>query len=455
MSLRARLLALLGLTWLLLGGTMMIWMYHRAADQLDEALDSRLAASANMVARLITQWPQPQADAPLKDPASIDVLARDGVACEVSEWRAEVLTRTLARTPGSPKLQAAADGLAYLDQKGVRWRTYVLEQGDLRIATADRLDLRDSLKREVALTALLPFGVCLLAGLGLLWLGIGQGLAPLERVRRLLTADVPLQRLDVSQARVPRELQPFTQTIDGLLQRMRLALQRERRFADNAAHEIRTPLTVVKTHLQILERLAPAEVNAAWRQSLGSAVQGADRLRHLIDQLLALTRAEYSSAGEDAGLQGDPAAAAGPAQTPGCELPYALGLALEGLERSRLELRLPPAGLRVALPAPLLASAVRNLLDNALKYSSGSVTLTARAQDGEIEIQVCDQGAGLDENALRLAVEPFWRGGQQVEGSGLGLAIVAAIARRFGGRLRLENAPGGGLRCRLIVPRGP
>lgn len=449
MSLRTRLLGMLGLTWLLLGGTMMIWMYHRAADQLDGALDSRLAASASMVARLVAQWPQAPVGVTPDEPQAIDVLARDGVACEVSQWRAEVLARTLARTPGSPKLQAAHNGLGYLEQKGVRWRTYVLEQGNLRIATADRMDLRDGLKREVALTALLPFGVCLLVGLGLLWLGVARGLAPLERVRRLLTADVPLQRLDVSQARVPQELQPFTRTIDELLQRMRLALQRERRFADNAAHEIRTPLTVVKTHLQILQRLMPAQASAACRTSLDSALLGADRLRRLVDQLLALTRIEHAPAqAPDGSVSGDAPEHA----PPDTDLAATLRLAFEGLPQSRLRLHMPEHAVRVAVPAALLASALRNLVDNALKYSPATVDIAVEVDTAQVEIRVSDQGPGMDEAALRLALEPFWRGGQQVEGSGLGLAIVAAIARRFQGRLVLDNQPSGGLCCRLTLP---
>ncbi len=188
MSLRGRLLLLLGLSWLLLGGGMTLWMYERASSQMDSALDSRLAASAGMVGRLLSQLPLPEAAPAQGGAAPLDVLARDGVACEVSEWRAEVLARTVARTPGSPRLRSADNGFGYLEQKGVVWRTYVLEQGDLRIATADRMDLRDGLRREVALAAILPFGVCLLAGLLLLWLGIGRGLAPLERLRRALTA---------------------------------------------------------------------------------------------------------------------------------------------------------------------------------------------------------------------------------------------------------------------------
>ncbi|MFU1981444.1 sensor histidine kinase [Bordetella hinzii] len=436
MSLRGRLLLLLGLSWLLLGGGMTLWLYERASSQMDSALDSRLAASAGMVGRLLSQLPLAEASPAQGEAAPLDVLARDGVACEVSEWRAEVLARTVARTPGSPRLRAAGNGFGYLEQKGVRWRTYVLEQGELRIATADRMDLRDGLRREVALAAILPFGVCLLAGSLLLWLGIGRGLAPLERLRRALTADVPLERIDLPRTPVPRELRPFTQTISGLLRRMREALLRERRFADNAAHEMRTPLTVVTTHLQVLDRLTPPEDPR--RASLGSALQGANRLRRLIDQLLSLARVENAAA---------------PAER--AELAAAARQALEGLAPQRLELDLPRAPVHVGMPAPLLASALRNLVDNALKYSPADrpVRIAAAVSGATVDVRVRDHGPGLPAEALEMAQEPFWRGGRQVEGSGLGLAIVAAIARRFDGRLELVNAAGGGLECRLALPR--
>ncbi|MCJ9712108.1 sensor histidine kinase [Bordetella hinzii] len=107
------------------------------------------------------------------------------------------------------------------------------------------------------------------------------------------------------------------------------------------------------------------------------------------------------------------------------------------------------------MPAPLLASALRNLVDNALKYSPADrpVRIAAAVSGATVDVRVRDHGPGLPAEALEMAQEPFWRGGRQVEGSGLGLAIVAAIARRFDGRLELVNAAGGGLECRLALPR--
>ena len=167
-----------------------------------------------------------------------------------------------------------------------------MEADDLRIATADRMDMRTSLRREIALTALLPLAVGLLVGLILLWLGIGRGLAPMERLRRALARAQPLSELDMQYRNIPKELRPFTRTIAQLLRSMEQTLDRERRFSDNAAHEMRTPVTAVKTHLQVLARLPVPTASGLWRQSLNHALQGVARLERLLEQLLLLARVE-------------------------------------------------------------------------------------------------------------------------------------------------------------------
>ncbi|PQZ67664.1 two-component sensor histidine kinase [Achromobacter sp. MYb9] len=441
MSLRIRLLLLLGGVWILLGGMMTLWMFERATTKVDDALDARLASSASMVARLISQIPV-GAGAPFGMPEGpLDVLARDGVACEVSQWRGEVLSRTIARVDGGPALRDASAGFGSLIQHGVAWRTYVMEEGDLRVATADRMDMRTALRTEIALTALVPLAAGLLAGLLLLWLGIGRGLAPMERLRRSLAQGKPLAELQLRYRRIPKELRPFAQTITQLLRSMEQALERERRFSDNAAHEMRTPVTAVKTHLQVLARLPAPTESALWRQSLDHALLGTARLERLLEQLLLLARVENSTEqvfGD--GLH--------------CDAVVVLKPLIKALPTARITLASPSESIHVALSDTLLVSAVRNLLDNALAYSPADqtidVTLTPSASS--LEISVRDRGPGLSADQCERAVEPFWRGVRHTSGSGLGLSIVAAIAKQHGGLLQLLPAPDGGLACRLTLP---
>lgn len=437
MTLRLRLLLLLGMAWLTLGGAVTAWMYHRTSAQFESVLDSRLAASASMVGRLATELPELQGGAGRDPNLPIGTLPRDGVACELSQMRGATLVRVIARTPGSPALHGVAVGFGSLIQGGVAWRTYVRQEGSFHIAVADRMDLRESLRREVAWAAALPLLVCFLTGLPLLWIGIRKGLAPLERLRRSLSSEGPVDRVVMPAGKVPRDLAPFTRTISLLLDRVKIALQRERRFADNAAHEMRTPLTVVKTHLQVLQRLLGDHPDPMAREALKNAAAGTERLRRLLDQLLELARVEN---GVQALLADESS-----------EVSTAVRSVVEELPGGRIRIQMPPGRMFVAVPLALLVSALRNLLDNAMKYSASDlpVHLIVRVTEGTVEFRVLDAGQGLPEEALERALEPFWRGGQSTEGSGLGLAIVASISQRFNGSFSLANAPGGGLDCRL------
>lgn len=399
MSLRVSLLLLLGAVWLVFGGAVTLWMFQQASVELDAALDSRLAASAAMVARLVTQLPRVAVDPAGEMPASAGPLLREGVACEISELAGDTPGRTLARVPGGPALDAAPPGFGSLAQLGGLWRTYVIECDGLRIATAGRMDIRAGLHRQMAWTALLPGVAGLAVGLVLLWFGVGHGLARLSR-------------------------------------RMEDVLRRERRFSDHAAHEMRSPLTAIKAHLQVLQRLPAAAGDPASRQAVTHALQGTARLERMIEQLLLLARADGD---DDGGAACD---------------------AFTVLERvaarkpARVRWRLPDGRPWVALPDALLDCAVRNLVDNALKYSpeTAEVCVDVTVAAAELVVMVHDQGPGLTPVQCAQALEPFWRGGRQGEGAGLGLSIVAAIARRHGGTLALTSVPGAGLRCRFGVP---
>src|SRR5690606_31027215 len=138
MSLRLRLLLIIGVSLTALWTMVATWMFMDARRSLREALDNRLAASARMVAGLVAQFPEPQSITAAGN-QPLDVIARDGVACEVSLLRGEVLVDTLARTAGSPDLGGANLGFSTHVHGNNRWRTYVLLQGDIQIATADSI----------------------------------------------------------------------------------------------------------------------------------------------------------------------------------------------------------------------------------------------------------------------------------------------------------------------------
>lgn len=445
-SLRLRLLVIIGTSLLVLWTLVAAWMLVDLRHELRAALDDRLAASARMVASLVSRMPN--SSAPLHERAEplVDVVGRDGLACEVSLLRGEVAVRTLARTAASPGLDDLAPGYGTRVFGGKLWRTYVLHEGPIRVATADRVDVRETLLRDVALTAGIPFAVALVGSLAMLWFGISGGLAPLERMRKLLAQRRADESVPLPQTAVPRELRPLVDTIAHLLERVRGAIDRERRFTGDAAHELRTPLTAIKTHLQVLRLAVGARpVDAPVSESLAHADQGVMRMQRTLEQLLLLAR-----------LDGD--VDAGGSSTSDAD--RAARQAIFDAESARamqgkVLLQQTNHPIHVAAPDVLLASALRNLLDNALRTAPAASTVILRIEgigQERVRFTVLDEGPGLSDAECVQAVERFWRRSNTGEGSGLGLSIVSTIARRCGGDFSLHPREGGGLRVELTLP---
>ncbi|WP_332742699.1 ATP-binding protein [Hydrogenophaga sp.] len=446
MTLRLRLVAIIGLSLTLLWSVVAVWMFMDVREQLRTALDERLAASARMVAGLVARLPAERLQVNGPPDLPLDVIARDGLACEVSLVRGEVGILPIARTATSPGLEAATLGYSTAVHGGKSWRTYVLQVGEVRIATADRVDGREGLLREIALSAAVPFAIAMAGSLVLLWIGVGRGLAPIERVRTALLnrradAEVPLPDIDA-----PPELQPLIDTIAHLLVRVQDAIERERRFTDDAAHELRTPLTAIKTHLQVL-RLAfgDAGLPGAAGEALVNAQQGVARLHRTLEQLLLLARLEGAEKAD---------------QAPRVDAVHAAQQAIDDASAGapRVELRAETNSASLAMPEVLLVSALRNLLDNALRHSPrpGSVVLQIERPPGQVAFCVLDEGPGMTATEVAQAAQRFWRRGSGhvdgATGSGLGLSIVDAIARRYGGKLQLAPRRGEGLEARLCFP---
>ena len=436
MTLRARLLLILGISLSILWSAASAWMLIDLRHEFRSALDERLAASARMVAGLVVQLPQATLSAPSSPRRVVDLLAQDGVACEVRLLGGGVL----ARTHNSPAdLGFTNAGYSTRTIQGMRWRSYTIEQDGMHITTADRVDRRTALLQDIIVAASVPFLIAMAGSLLALWLGVQHGLAPLASIRTALAERDPtaLQRLPDTQ--VPGELRPLVSTINSLLDRIQRAMERERRFTGDAAHELRTPLTAVKTHIQVA-RLANGGSETA--TALAHAEEGVLRLQGTIEQLLMLTRVDGAQSfdGEDEASASDIA-----------------GMAMDRIpvkQRSRITLRNLGGICKPAVPTVLAVTAVRNIIDNALRYSppERSIILTLSESNGQVIFAVDDEGPGMSETDCVKALERFWRKGRGY-GSGLGLSIVAAITERYGGDFVLRSRPEGGLHA-VILFRG-
>ncbi|MGC5701020.1 sensor histidine kinase N-terminal domain-containing protein [Pseudomonas sp. NFXW11] len=435
-SLRLRLSMTLGAAFILIWALAAAWMLSDLRNQMMFSLDQRLVASARMVAGLLEQMPAFPEHERGKSIASAALTIPGGMACQVSSLRGQVL----ARSHGDQEHTLEAEKLGFHDQMidGAPWRTFTLVRGDLRITTADRQVEREALNMSVLLAASVPVGVALLGCLWLLWLGIGQSLAPLNRIRDALmrrSAD-SLEPLQIQP--MPSELRPLLETQNQLFQRIAKTIERERRLTGDAAHELRSPLTAIKTHLQV----ARMTEGAAREQSLARAEEGADRMHRTLEQLLLLARVEGSLSFDD-GVH--------------CSAEEVARLAIQDAavgarSRVRLQIQEQAGTAQVEMPSTLAIAAVRNLLDNALRHTPVEcpVELNLTRVDGRVRFQVRDHGSGIPEQDLQHLTQRFWRDSQS-SGCGLGLAIVQAIVQRCGCELRFDSQPDG-LRVELTLP---
>lgn len=436
MTLRFRLLLLIGLSMLVLWSGVALWMLYDLDKEMNRTLDQRLAMSAQMVAGLMSQNPAAwDGKSGQSGPSTLSMpTATKGLACEVS-LRGEVIARTPGTAPETTS--TATPGFSDREFRGERWRSYTLEARGLRVTTADRLAERDSLLRNVTFAAVVPFVIALVGSLLTLWFGVGSGLRPLAHLRQVLASRTPDALAPVQTGPLSRDLRPLVDTLNHLLSRLSETLHRERRFTSDAAHELRSPLTAIKTHLQVVRITQGEDAEVA----MGYAEEGVARLQHTLSQLLTLSQVEgdfswddgrVANAGEVARLAMRDASPAAP-------------------ERIVLDAEGDPG--RLALPEALAVTALRNLLDNALRFSPANspVILSVRRTQQRITFSVLDNGPGLTASELALATQRFWRRGSG-RGSGLGLSVVAAIAERFGGSLDLVTRESGGLQATLTLP---
>lgn len=437
MSLRLRLTLSLGSAFVLLWALAATWMLFDVRNQLMLSLDQRLAASARMVAGLLAQLPQPQlAEDGIARLSAEQLGIENGLACQVSSLRGEVL----ARSHAAPDSLLDAQRTGFHDQfiGDTAWRSFTLIQSGMRITTADRLDERGTLMRSVLLGAAVPVAVALLGSLIVLWIGIGNGLSPLRRIRDALaqrSAD-SVEPLHIE--RLPRELAPLVTTQNQLFERIAQTFERERRLTDDAAHELRSPLTAIKTHLQVASM---TEGDTA-KRALAQAEIGTDRLHRILEQLLMLARVEGRVSFDD-GLRCTATEVAQLAITDACQHvgpPIELEVA-DNLSRCFL-----------AMPPALAVAALRNLLENARRHTQNGtgVCISLEQQgDDKVRFTVRDHGPGIPPELIERFTERFWRSSTG-DGSGLGLSIVKAIAERCGCELRFISQ-GGGLQVEFVV----
>jgi two-component system OmpR family sensor kinase len=315
-----------------------------------------------------------------------------------------------------------------------------------RFAVAQPTAVRDETARGVALRTLLPIAALIPCLMVVTALVVAHSLRPMAR----LAGDLDARRADdmtpLPLSVTPSELQPFITSINALLKRMRLLMDQQRRFVADAAHELRTPITALSLQAENLESVA---LPKRAQERVAALKQGMHRTKHLLEQLLALARHE--------------ALPSGPAEMPLAALDRATKEVVADLLPEALDRGID---LGFALVEPLtvrgepvmLSAIIRNLLDNALRFTprGGTIDIGIYREDDAGILQVEDTGPGIASTDMDQIFEPFFRGSRpEGEGTGLGLSIVKRIVDNLGGNIALENIASAGRSGLSVTVRLP
>jgi two-component system sensor histidine kinase QseC len=426
------------LTWI--GAALM--SYNQARHDLQELMDGQMAMSASL---LLAEVKHNGPHAPV---FSVKPVKFRDIQSQHNNLALEF--RIFSATGHILLHSANAQALPPADKPGYRnfryqgqpWRDLVAESvdGAYRIQVAHSQELHDKEAFEIATNTVAPLGFLFPLMLALIYFSVRHGLKPLDTLAAEVSARSPdnLQRLATSKA--PPEVMPLVASLNRLLDRLGIAIDNERRFTADAAHELRTPLAALKVQAQV----AMASNDSESRQrALGQVVAGVDRTARLVEQLLRLARLD-------------------PIQ----QLPNLKPINLAELARNLVDEAQPVAKAKAqkleypSLDRPvsingdpdLLRVALRNLIDNALRYTpeGGRIGVNIAQMHGMAIVEVNDSGPGVTEADLPKLVERFYRSSEaNSEGSGLGLAIVQRIAEIHGARLEVVNIAGGGFSARL------
>ncbi len=356
-------------------------------------------------------------------------------------WRAGQLLFASPRAPVEPIGELEA-GYRFANFGGYRWRVFtrVAADGDVFVV-AERADLRYLIAEKVVLKSVLPLVLWLPVSALLVWVVVGWGLKPLRDLGQQINARRSDDLSPVALERPPLELVRLIESANSLLARLSAAFEREKEFASHAAHELRTPLSILKVHLHNLGAELPAG-----EPSLAHANAGVERMCHLVEQVLDLSRTNPDlRRAEFRPLELHALARRVTAQLWPAFEEKGLALELDGDE---------PASL--SGDEALLEILLENLLDNARKYTPdhGAVRVRITATDSAVELAVEDSGPGIAEDQRERVFQRFYRASPDAaSGSGLGLAIVEHIVRAHGARIALQRSELGGLAARVSFPR--
>ncbi len=411
--------------------------YFGATSEINEVYDSQLAVSAQSLLRA-AQSHGPVATVSGAPPAADDGGEEDGID-EYTRWHSFRVwrdDRPALASPNAPQEAPRPAGYASVVVAGDTWRVFTLKQGAYTVETREDIRARGEEVANILTGLILPLILLIPVVALILWLGIRQGLSGLRGFAAAVAERSPddLSRID---AAVPGELAPVAEAVNELLAKLETSLDQERAFTDNAAHELRTPLAVIRAQTDVVAGARDAAERAT---ALSELHLGVNRATRLLEQLLTLARLRHL-----------------PSQRTGAKLMEQAREAIKDVYPAAAakgtQLRLTGDEAVTARTDPaLLHLALRNILENAVKYTPDGSAVDIVVARGEIVVR--DHGPGIPEAEREKVLTRFYRVKGSLEpGSGLGLSIMRAAADQLGCDVRLFTPDDGqGLGVRVVFP---
>lgn len=439
-TLRGRLvIAILGvvtMTWLVLAAA----SYFQTRHEVDEVLDAHLAQTAELLLALVRSEEHMEEDGLHSPPL---LRYQQTIAFQILNQHSQLLFRS--RIAPQTALSTETDGFSTMSHEGIPWRIYSLasKASGRMIQVGERLDERKRISAEVVESVLKPIAWVLPLLAGLLVVSLGRALRPLSRLSQTIEERDANNLTPINAESALGELRPIIDQLNQLFERIKVSLENEKRFTADAAHELRTPVAGIRLQVQVAQNASNHEER---QQALAKGIQGCDRATRVTEQLLVLARLDNS----EAVSLSDQVNCRELAREVIAEMTMvaydkAIALSLDASEIGTIKSN-----------EMLLRILLRNLVDNAIRYSPPETEVTVRVcidADQILWLEVTDQGPGIKAEDRHKIMERFYRGDQTQPGSGLGLSIAQRIATLLGGRLSLsDREPAPGLRVSLALP---
>ena len=421
-------------------------------EEVDELFDARLTENARtLIALDVASAPEGQDVESVTVPSSQPRSERNRLVARGHPYENQIgfqiwteNNELLMSTAdlNSLAMDSAPAGFADVQVNNRRWRMFTLLGEDHRwIRVGERYDSRKEIGRALALEAVIPILIAFPLLALLVGVAVSGGLQPLRR----LTEQLKIRRSDdpnpIDGDYVDQELHPVVGALNGLLSRLQQTLESERAFTTNAAHELRTPLAGALIHLENARSATDRKIADA---ALRDAHHGLNRLSHIVNQLLDLARWD---AGQVQTMT--------PTDLNAC-VEEELALLGVALSSKNIHVSWRPSPLPTVQGwAPGLQTVVRNLLDNAIRFSADgqSIDIATFVRDRDVVLSIVDQGPGVPLDQRETAFQRFRRGDVEAAGSGIGLSLVARILEVHHAGITLDDGVNGrGLRVEVLFP---